>query len=363
MADEQHEWLDADAAEKLLRGEPVEPVDDHTRTELARLEAALRAVRTPDPSGGELPGEAAVMAAFREASGSRKRAGAARTATAAGTRDSLHTVRIGAASATPLRRPRWTRPVRFGLAVSLAGCALGGVAVAGGAGMLPAPFGGHGSPLPASSVSAAASPEEMGAEEPDAPRPSPPASGAPEVPSPPAASDEPDGADEGPAGGEASSTPGGDGTTGPEAGDRDGGTGRDGTTGPEAPGVPGGSAAEMLAKSVRACRDYRADALNKEQERRLLELADGERNLDRFCDRVLAADDRDGGSGGRTDESQDDGAGDGGNAGGPLPSISFLTRDAQDAQDAKDPKSAPQAGAGLRPAASPSSSPAASTRR
>lgn len=33
MADEQHEWLDADAAEMLLRGEPVEAVDDHARAE------------------------------------------------------------------------------------------------------------------------------------------------------------------------------------------------------------------------------------------------------------------------------------------------------------------------------------------
>ena len=45
MADEQHEWLDKDAAERLLRGEPVDPVDGHARTEAARLMAALAAFR------------------------------------------------------------------------------------------------------------------------------------------------------------------------------------------------------------------------------------------------------------------------------------------------------------------------------
>lgn len=43
MADEQHEWLDKDAAERLLRGEPVDPVDGHARTEALRLVAALAA--------------------------------------------------------------------------------------------------------------------------------------------------------------------------------------------------------------------------------------------------------------------------------------------------------------------------------
>lgn len=158
MADEQDEWLDKDAAEKLLRGEPVVPLGDRARDDALRLAEALgaaRAVRrTP---AGELPGEDAVLTAFRQATraGGDRLAGRSAGAALPGQPGTLHSVHIGAAPAAPLRRPRWSRPVRFGLAVSLAGCALGGVAVAAGTGMLPGPFGGQGSPAPASSVSAA----------------------------------------------------------------------------------------------------------------------------------------------------------------------------------------------------------------
>ncbi|WP_327115431.1 hypothetical protein OG206_12725 [Streptomyces sp. NBC_01341] len=342
MADEQHEWLDADTAEKLLRGASVESVDDHSRTGLPRLEATLRAVRTPAPARGELPGEAAAMAAFREASGSGRRAGAAHPATAAGTGVALSTVRIGAPPEASPRRRRWTRPVRFGLAVSLAGCALGGVAVAGGTGMLPVPFGGHGAPVPAASVSAAASPEEMGGEAPEAERSVPPPSAIPEAPRTPPPSEEPDGAEEEkPADGVPPSVTGGVGSPpSPQDGNRDRETGDDGAQGgTDGREVPEGSAGGVFAKSVRACREYRADALSKDQERRLLELADGEDNLDRFCDRVLAADDRNGGGGGKAGGGQDDG----GDAGGSLPPVTFHTRDA------------PGDGTGTRPTASPES--------
>ncbi|NEA07882.1 hypothetical protein G3I27_06680, partial [Streptomyces sp. SID10692] len=40
MADEHYEWLDKDAAEKLLRGEPVVPVGDGARTDAFRLAEA-----------------------------------------------------------------------------------------------------------------------------------------------------------------------------------------------------------------------------------------------------------------------------------------------------------------------------------
>ncbi|MGW0787186.1 hypothetical protein ACWD04_02780 [Streptomyces sp. NPDC002911] len=334
MADEQQEWLDADAAEMLLRGESVEPVDDHARTEARQLEAALLALRTPGPAGEELPGEAAVLAAFREASRGGNRAGAVRPAGFGGQRDTPHTERTGKAPEATLRRPRWTRPVRYGLAVSLAGFALGGVAVAGGTGMLPAPFGGQGSPpVPATSVSAAASPEELGVEVPDAAEPSPlpsVTSGA----SDPAASDEPD-----------AGTDGSDGRTGQDGGatergdgDRDSATGdtggtQDGTGGRE---EPGGPPAGVYAKSVKACRDYRADGLSHKDEQRLLELADGEADLESFCDRLLDKDDREGGSA-EDGQGEDEGKGSGGNGGGnggadkggdgesSLPSASFRT--------------------------------------
>ncbi|MFE9724719.1 hypothetical protein ACFYQ5_14300 [Streptomyces sp. NPDC005794] len=315
MADEQQEWLDADAAEKLLRGESVEPVDDHARTEARQLEAAVLALRTPGPADGELPGEAAVLAAFREASLAGKRAGAVRPAGLAGQQDALRTVRMGKAPKATLRRPRWTRPVRYGLAVSLAGCALGGVAVAGGTGMLPAPFGGQGSPVPATSVSAAASPEELGVEVPDGSEPSPLPPAVPGEPSPPAAADEPD-----------AGTAGSDGRTGQDGGATEredeapdsvtGGTDAtgDAENGSDGREVPGRPPAEVYKKSVKACRDYRADALSRPDERRLLELADGEANLDRFCDQLLGTDDRDGGGAedGKSGDSDKDTGGSGG---------------------------------------------------
>lgn len=345
MADEQHEWLDADAAEKLLRGESVEPVGDHAATEARRIEAALRALRTTHPPEGELPGEAAVLAAFREASRGGKRAAAATPTGRAGQQDARHTVRIGAAPTAPVRRPRWTRPVRYGLAVSLAGCALGGVAVAGGTGMLPVPFGGHGAPAPATSVSAAASPEELGVEEPDTGESSPLPSVTPGAPSTPPAPDVPDGTDGG--------TRESGGRTGEEGAgadredeDRDGGdTAQDGTDSREGPKrTPG----EVYKKSVKACRAYRDDSLSREDERRLLELADGEANLDRFCDRLL-------GVGGRGSEGDDQGGGkdhdgtdgvDGGGEGS-LPSVTFRTPPATGTQDGApgaDPTAGPGAG-------------------
>ncbi|MFJ8883188.1 hypothetical protein ACIRJR_07225 [Streptomyces sp. NPDC102402] len=323
MADEQHEWLDADAAEKLLRGESVEPVGGHATTEARRLEAALLALRTAHPAGGELPGEAAVLAAFREASRGGRRAGAASPAGRPGQQDAQHTVRIGPTPAVPVRRPRWTRPVRYGLVVSLAGCALGGVAVAAGTGMLPAPFGGHASPVPATSVSAAATPDELGAEVPDAGESSPLPSAAPRTPGPPAVSDAPDGPDGG-AEEDDGRTGRENGAADHEGGARDGGdTAQDGTDGRE---PPRRSPAEVYKKSVAACRGYREDSLSREEERRLLELADGEANLDRFCDRLLGTGGRGSDEGGPGEDKGDGGA-DGGKGGGDsegsLPSVTF----------------------------------------
>ncbi|NEC69074.1 hypothetical protein G3I41_31500, partial [Streptomyces sp. SID9727] len=66
MADEQDAWLDKEAAEKLLRGEPVDPAEGRPRQDAERLATALDAVaRTARPATGPLPGEAAALAAFR----------------------------------------------------------------------------------------------------------------------------------------------------------------------------------------------------------------------------------------------------------------------------------------------------------
>ncbi|MBH0247235.1 hypothetical protein I3W98_37475, partial [Streptomyces cavourensis] len=68
MADEQYEWLDKDAAEKLLRGEPVVPLGDQARDDALRLAEALGAARAARRApAGELPGEDAVLTAFRQA--------------------------------------------------------------------------------------------------------------------------------------------------------------------------------------------------------------------------------------------------------------------------------------------------------
>ncbi|MFV2121222.1 hypothetical protein ACE14D_23410, partial [Streptomyces sp. Act-28] len=121
MADERYEWLDQEAAERLLRGEPVDADDDYTRWQAERLAEALDSARaatlTTGPSG-ELPGEEAALTAFRAARS---------TCTAkqqVGTGSDLGSVRIGAASRGS--RPRgWMRPARWGLVASVAGLALG----------------------------------------------------------------------------------------------------------------------------------------------------------------------------------------------------------------------------------------------
>ncbi|MCX4589724.1 hypothetical protein OG819_08120 [Streptomyces sp. NBC_01549] len=75
MADEQDKWLDRDAAERLLRGEPLEAVDADTQGRAKRLADALGALGAlapePAPSSAELRGEAAALAAFRQARAGR----------------------------------------------------------------------------------------------------------------------------------------------------------------------------------------------------------------------------------------------------------------------------------------------------
>ncbi|MFE5241967.1 MULTISPECIES: hypothetical protein [unclassified Streptomyces] len=349
MADEQHEWLDADAAEKLLRGDAVEPVGDHARAEARLLESALRALRTPVPPGTGPSGEDLALAAFREARPGGGRAAAAGAARPADHQDALHTVRIGEAPRVPRRRSRWTRPMRYGLAVSLAGCALGGVAVAGGTGMLPVPFGGHGTPVPASSVSAAASPEELGAEVPDAgppsapPAPTPPASSPPATPDPsgdPAA--EPDG--------DVRGERDGGGAQGQEDGGRDSGTAGGGTKDGADGQLPGESAADVYKKSVQACRAHRDGTLSRSEKRRLLELAGGERNLDRFCDRVLAAEDDRGEENGGSGDGDGKGGDKDSDGNGSLPSITFRT---------ESPDGSQESGTGAPPTTGSSVSPSA----
>ncbi|MFJ6010820.1 hypothetical protein [Streptomyces sp. NPDC092952] len=299
MADERYEWLDKETAERLLRGEPVDPVEGPSGRDAERLAAALEAAaRTARPATTELPGEAAALAAFRATPRAARARGAADgTDVRAGT---LDPVRIGPAPAAVLgraRRARWSRPVRLGLVASFAGCALGGVAVAAGTGILPVPFGG--SAQPASSVSAAATPEGLA---PD-PAGEPPAkpSASPDTTTSPASPSAPGHASGGP------DRPKGRGDDDGQGGEKDDGGGR--TPGsadshrtgrPVTPGTNG-----WYAKAVQACRDYRDGKLGEQRRRQLEELAKGAANLDRFCDRLL------GESGDEQDDNKGGGSGNG----------------------------------------------------
>ncbi|MGW5333089.1 hypothetical protein [Streptomyces bauhiniae] len=152
MADEHDKWLDGETSERLLRGEPLEAVGAEARVPADRLAGLLGALAAQGaPAIGELPGEKAALAAFRDAGA----AVPAESGYGYGYADA-GLVRIGA-PAPRTRRSRWGRPVRFGLAAALAAGTLGGVAVAAGSGVLPGPFR-HDAPRPGASVSAAASP-------------------------------------------------------------------------------------------------------------------------------------------------------------------------------------------------------------
>ncbi|MFH8881648.1 hypothetical protein [Streptomyces californicus] len=341
MADEHYEWLDKDAAEKLLRGEPVVPVGDEARTDACRLAEALGAAREgPRTPTGELPGEEAVLAAFRQAghgTGGDRLAGRAAGAALPGRPGLLPAVHLGAAPAAPPRRPRWSRPLRFGLVASLAGCALGGVAVAG-TGVFGGTLGGLGSPAPATSVSAAATPGPLMSDgpvgEPSSPAdPSPPdrpeASFAPETRES-GGSEEPDESrtegsgrepgDDRPGGRD---RPDGDGleSTSGSGGDHGGhqaaSGGSGGSGGPGGSGGSGGDdtdSGDWHDQAVKACKAFRNGTLDDRSRRRLIRFAKGEENLERFCDRLL---DGEGGSGGHGGSGGSGGGnGSGGSGGG-----------------------------------------------
>ncbi|WP_246203846.1 hypothetical protein [Streptomyces tailanensis] len=275
MADEQYMWLDPDAAERLLRGEPLEAVDADTRAQADRLAGALGALAAEaspaSPPSVELPGEEAALAAFRSARTARvedDRADHLANASTAVADAGL--VRLGRTAAED-RRARWGRPARFGLAAALTAGMLGGVvAVAAGAGALLSP-----SPddeaEPSVSISAA---------EPDQPFLSP-------SPSDPQA--------EGDANDEARGEPTPQDTLGGSAQDGDGeggsddGTGEDGD--PDTSGQNRGSSREWWNGVVSACRDVRdGKGLDADRRRGLEDAAGGRDNgqLKKYCDGLLS---------------------------------------------------------------------------
>jgi hypothetical protein len=205
-------WLDRDAAERLLRGEPLEAVDADTRAQAERLAEALGALAAPPLSSAELPGEAAALAAFRKArtemSGEAAPLGRRGLTHSAAHASDAGLVRLGR-PATGGRRARWARPTRFGIAAALAAGMIGGVAVAAGTGVLPTPFSNE-RPGPAASVTAVRTPDRPLAS------PSPGVSGSgSQVPIPDGTTGDPSdqgSSDEQAAGGAASGQPGSAGT-------------------------------------------------------------------------------------------------------------------------------------------------------
>ncbi|AWW37975.1 MULTISPECIES: hypothetical protein [Streptomyces] len=255
MADEQYGWLDRETAERLLRGEPLDAVDAAAGERAARLAETLDALSVkPAPTGDELPGEAAALAAFRKARAEREDL----ALPGHGASSDAGLVRIGGrvrGRSSAVRRPRWARPVRLGLAAALAVGMIGGVAVATGTGALPTPF--DDDPGPAASVSA----------------PAPPDPGRPRVPSSPAPDRRPgaterDDAPSGPPAGKPG--PGHEG----RAEDRDR-TRRD-------------RYGKWWEAVVSACRDVRRGTDPDPGRRRTLEkLAGGWSRVERYCEGVL----------------------------------------------------------------------------
>ncbi|WP_109034424.1 hypothetical protein [Streptomyces rubrogriseus] len=266
MADEQDKWLDRETAEFLLRGEPLEGADPAVRDRAERLVAALGALAPPVPSGEELPGEAAALAAFRKVRAEQADASAGVSAAVGhGAADRLSgagPVRIGSRGESA-RRPRRGRPLRLGLAAALAVGMIGGVAAAAGTGVLPTPFD-RTEPEPAATVSAAASP------------------GRPLAPPSPL-----DGVQGGSVPG---ATPGA-----PEGGTaRDGGEARDRGADDRNPGGTDGRRSSLAA----SCRKVRAGKeLDTAHRHALKEAAGGASRVGKYCGALLAGT----GTGGRDD--------------------------------------------------------------
>ncbi|MFE1710367.1 hypothetical protein [Streptomyces sp. NPDC058728] len=308
MADERNRWLDRAAADRLLRGEPAEPVgpsaDPRARGEAARLRAALDALAERPAARGELPGEAAAVAAFRTALAARGACGpAAARPPAAASRDAL--LDLGRLAPAPAPRPR--RHVRFGLAAALASVAVGGLAAAAGAGLLDQDRFDSAGPVPALSVSA----DDDAAPDSDGTLPTL----APQLP-PTSLRDGPT-VQPGPGG--ATATPEPDGRTEPDAaattgtGTSTGGLAVGGTGKDPRGSAQGGAAAgkddagdtegngntfanggskerdhdRAKRRAATLCEDYRAGHLDKDRREKLSDLARGLSRIPRYCEALL----------------------------------------------------------------------------
>ncbi|MFJ3201955.1 hypothetical protein [Streptomyces sp. NPDC086989] len=300
MADERNRWLDRAAVERVLRGgQGVPGADPRARAAEARLRAALDVLAGPrQPAGAELPGEAAAVAAFRAA---RTVAAAPGASEMAGTRgmpapagaDTAPLVELGRIIplSVPAPAPRRTRPMRFGLVAALAGVAVGGLAVAAGAGLLDRETHDTAGPVPAVSLSADVSPSPAGdtAGPTQAPvRPEPLRSADGTLPGP--GGGQTQGADSGAVQGFGTGT-----GTGPDASggaaDTDAAGGKDEKDGKDA--QLGGASSlkdadkQTRLRAVNLCEAYRSGHMTSDRRTRLSKLAQGLSRIPHYCEALL----------------------------------------------------------------------------
>ncbi|MEV7545547.1 hypothetical protein [Streptomyces sp. NPDC089915] len=310
MADEHKAWLDGATAEELLRGRAAGPVgpdeDPRARAEAARLRAALDALVPQTADRGELPGEAAALAAFRAAHAHRAPAAVSPATAAAAAPGAVDEPLVDLAPIPVVRIPAQRRhgtPARFGLAAALAGVAVGGIAAVAGTGLLDRAVHLSAGPAPAVSVSADSDPAPAGETAGPTPvpqlRPTPegggglaslppgftlPPSGLPRTPLDTAPSlSLPPGAATTPAtgGGGAAGT---DGTrnTFTDKNDRGGDGGNGGGNDKDRDGQ-GKNRPEDL------CRDHAANKLGADRKQDLVRIAGGLAKISRFCATLLEA--------------------------------------------------------------------------
>jgi hypothetical protein len=317
MADERDAWLDKDAAERLLRGDPVTAPNEHDRAREELLSGVLRDMSDVTyANGAELPGEAAALAAFRQAKAAGRgtertratdRAGRAQRAGSTEDADMVHLPGIvgSALTAGSARLRRSGRPLRTGIAMAVAGCALGGATVVAAAGVLPSLLGGGQLPGPASSVSVDATPKPL-------------LSGLPDASGSPSTGSTGDRSAEVP---EPSSGELGDGA-GEDAGKDRSGDSDDVPIGPVGDHrdqfSPDGEtkSGKWYHQTVDACRDYLSGSIEPERREELETATDGSEGAERYCDRLLDSDPHGDSAGSKDEDGGKNERGNNGDSGG-----------------------------------------------
>ncbi|MEU4889842.1 MULTISPECIES: hypothetical protein [Streptomyces] len=304
MADDRYSWLDEDAAERLLRGEPLDVPgagagDGPARERARRLSAALQCVADPArlPAGTDEEGaflsEAVVLAAFRETAPGAHAHGAV-----PGTRG-RSLFRLPRTTAGDGRRTSLGRPLRAGIAAALAGCALGGVAVAAGTGVLPTPFNQSVEPGPTGSAPGTGS------------DPSTPGHGAGGTDG-----ESPGDGHEPNEHGEKSPGTGGHGGTKGLGGEQDRPADGEGGTLDGIPGNPGFGDERTRGAAIVLCRHYTADTLDRKTRERLEAAAGGPAAAGDYCARLLNGTDDNDAGGSREGSGSDTRSGKGTDSGG-----------------------------------------------